>query len=162
MEFDDFYRDNYRHVHRAMTLTFQDPVVADEITQEAFYRALRRWPKVSKLGRPDAWTMVVALNCGRDASRRAQHHRSKAPLLLEGETSRAPETDIDDRMAIVALLSSVSDRQREVLVLRYIAQMTVPEMAKALKCAQGTVKSTLHAALENAFRATKGTPYVQG
>jgi predicted RNA polymerase sigma factor len=68
MEFDAFYRSSYERVHRAMALAFRDDSLAEDVTQEAFYRALRRWPKVSKLDHPEAWTMVVALNCGRGAT----------------------------------------------------------------------------------------------
>jgi DNA-directed RNA polymerase specialized sigma24 family protein len=44
-------------------------------------------------------------------------------------------------------------------VLRYIAQLSVAEIAGVMKCAEGTVKSTLHAALERAGQATKGIIY---
>ena len=57
-------------IRRAMVLSFRDPTLGEDIAQEAFYRTLRRWPKVSKLDHPEAWTMVVALNCGRDVARR--------------------------------------------------------------------------------------------
>ena len=63
---------------------FRDPGFSEEITQEAFYRAPATMAKVSKLNRPDAWTMVVALNCGRDSSRRRKLHEAKEPLLAQG------------------------------------------------------------------------------
>jgi RNA polymerase sigma-70 factor (ECF subfamily) len=66
MDFDSFYSENFDRIHRAMTLRFRDPSFAEEITQEAFYRALRRWSKVAKLDHPEAWTLVAALNRGRD------------------------------------------------------------------------------------------------
>ena len=66
MDFDSFYSENFDRIHRAMTLRFRDPSFAEEITQEAFYRALRRWSKVATLDHPEAWTLVAALNRGRD------------------------------------------------------------------------------------------------
>jgi RNA polymerase sigma-70 factor, ECF subfamily len=161
MEFDTFYRENYARIYRAMVLAFRDPAFAEEITQEAFYRALRRWSKVSGLSRPDAWTMVVALNRGRDSSRRRTLHESKEALLAQSESESNRETEVDDRMAIIALLNSVSSRQREVLVLRYVGQLSVTEIAEAMKCAEGTVKATLHAALERAANVMKGSTYVE-
>jgi RNA polymerase sigma-70 factor (ECF subfamily) len=162
MEFDEFYRENYARVYRTMILAFRDPGFSEEITQEAFYRALRRWSKVSKLSRPDAWTMVVALNCGRDGSRRRKIHEAKQPLLTQDHSGTInKEVEVDDQMAVVNLLASVSSRQREVLVLRYIAQLSVAEIAEAMKCAEGTVKSTLHTALERANQAIKGSIYAE-
>jgi RNA polymerase sigma-70 factor (ECF subfamily) len=156
MEFDEFYRENYSRIRRAMALGFRDSELADEITQEAFYRALRRWKRVSKLERPDAWTMVVALNLGRDNSRRDRRHRAKAPLLVRSESEDVGGQDVEDRMLVIELLESLTDRQREVLVLRYVGQLSVPEIARSLNCAEGTVKSTLHTALEKASRRAKG------
>jgi RNA polymerase sigma-70 factor (ECF subfamily) len=155
MEFDSFFRDNYVHVYRAMCLSFADPAFAEEVTQEAFYRALRSWPKVSKLDHPEAWTMVVALNRGRDVVRRRLRDEEKAPFLSRTDVQAAMDSDVHDRMEIVDLLSKVSGRQRTVLVLRYIAQLSVSEIAEILHCAEGTVKSTLHAAVSRAAAQDK-------
>ena len=160
MEFDEFYRDHYARIQRAMTLGFRDPELADEITQEAFYKTLRRWKQVSKLERPDAWTMVVALNLGRDNSRRRRRHEAKAPLLVQRDPESLGDVYVEDRMFVMELLASVTERQREVLVLRYVVQLTVPEIARSLNCAEGTVKSTLHTALEKTAQFAKGTEHV--
>jgi predicted RNA polymerase sigma factor len=114
MEFDEFYRENFSRIYRTMILAFRDPSVSEEITQEAFYRTLRRWPKVSKLSRPDAWTMVVALNCGRDGARRRKLHEVREPLLTLGASDTLSwEAEIDNRMSVVTLLASVTSRQRD-------------------------------------------------
>jgi RNA polymerase sigma-70 factor (ECF subfamily) len=161
MEFDEFYRANYEHIRRSMVLSFRDAAIGEEITQEAFYRALRRWPKVSRLDHPAAWTMLVALNCGRDASRRRRRQEERAGLMAKTGTESGGEANVDDRMAIVDLLDSVTHRQREILVLRYICQLSVPEIAKLLNRAEGTIKSTLHVALRSAAAQSKGIAYVE-
>jgi RNA polymerase sigma-70 factor, ECF subfamily len=160
MEFDAFYRSSYERVHRAMALAFRDDSLAEDVTQEAFYRALRRWPKVSKLDHPEAWTMVVALNCGRDAARRSRRQKDQVQVVGGPGVDSSGEAGIDDRLAVVDLLASVTDRQREVIVLRYICQLRVPEIAVVLKCAEGTIKATLHVALRRAASRSKGNAYV--
>jgi RNA polymerase sigma-70 factor (ECF subfamily) len=160
MEFDAFYRANYERIHRAMVLSFRDPSLGEEITQEAFYRALRRWPKVSKLDHPEAWTMVVALNCGRDAARQRRRHADRTQRVGTAGAESGGEAGVDDRLAVIDLLTSVTDRQREIIVLRYISQLSVPEIAALLQCAEGTVKATLHAALRRAASQSKGAVYV--
>jgi RNA polymerase sigma-70 factor, ECF subfamily len=161
MEFDSFFRDNYAHVHRAMSLSFTDPAFAEEITQEAFYRALRSWPKVSELNHPEAWTMVVALNRGRDLVRRRRRDHERGPSLVQDDVQASSESHVDDRMEIADLLSRVTERQRQVLVLRYIAQLSVAEIAEVLRCAEGTVKSTLHSAIAKTVAGEKkGTTHV--
>jgi RNA polymerase sigma-70 factor, ECF subfamily len=161
MEFDSFFRDHYAHVHRAMSLSFADSSFAEEITQEAFYRALRSWSKVSKLNHPEAWTMVVALNRGRDVVRRRRRDEVRGPSLARGYVQGSSESYVDDRMELVQLLAGVSERQRKVLVLRFIAQLSVSEIAEILHCAEGTVKSTLHSAVAKAAaEKKKGSTHV--
>ena len=63
-------------------------------------------------------------------------------------------------MMVATLLEGVSDRQREALLLRYITQLTIPEIAAVMGCAEGTVKATLHAALANASHLSKGATHV--
>jgi RNA polymerase sigma-70 factor (ECF subfamily) len=157
MDFDTYYSASFDRVRRAMTLTFRDASLAEEITQEAFFQTLRKWPKVSRLDHPEGWTMIVALNKGRDLHRRRVRQDAKKSLLVvQDPNNRSGEALVDDRMMIASLLESVTDRQREALVLRYISQLTIPEIASAMGCAEGTVKATLHAALANASLQVKG------
>jgi RNA polymerase sigma-70 factor, ECF subfamily len=161
MEFDTYYSASYDRVRRAMTLTYRDTALAEEITQEAFFQTLRRWPKVSLLEHPEGWTMIVALNIGRDLHRRRVRQEAKQSLLvIQPSTTKSGEGLVDDRMLIETLLEGVSDRQREALLLRYISQLTIPEIAVAMGCAEGTVKATLHAALANASHQVKGATNV--
>jgi RNA polymerase sigma-70 factor, ECF subfamily len=161
MEFDTFYSASYDRVRRAMTLTYRDASLAEEITQEAFFQTLRRWPKISLLERPEGWTMIVALNIGRDLHRRRVRHEAKQPLLvIQQSSNKSGEALVEDRIMIESLLEGVSDRQREALLLRYISQLTIPVIAVAMGCAEGTVKATLHAALANASHRVKGATNV--
>jgi len=81
MDFDAYYEASYDRVRRAMTLAFRDPDFAEEITQEAFFQTLRRWKRISRLDHPEGWTMIVALNKGRDDHRRRVRQTTKYELL---------------------------------------------------------------------------------
>lgn len=155
MDFDAYYSTSYDRVRRAMTLTIRDPNLAEEIAQEAFFQTLRQWSKVSLLDHPEGWTMVVALNKGRDLHRRRVRQDAKQSILVRQSGTASGASRVDDRMMVNAILEGLSDRQREALLLRYITQLTVPEIAVAMGCAPGTVKATLHAALANASLQVK-------
>jgi len=157
MDFDTYYAASYDRVRRAMTLTFRDPDFAEEIAQEAFFQTLRRWKKVSLLDHPEGWTMVVALNKGRDLHRRRVRQEAKQPFLVPSSANLSSESRVDARMAVTELLKGLGDRQREALLLRYVTQLTIPEIAKVMDCAEGTVKATLHAALAKASLQAKDT-----
>ena len=160
MDFDSFYSTSYDRVRRAMTLAFRDPALAEEITQEAFFQTLKRWPKVSVLDHPEGWTMVVALNKGRDLHRRRVRHDAKQALLVHQPDVQSGERHVEDRMMVSTLLEGISDRQRQALLLRYITQLTIPEIAVVMGCAEGTVKATLHSALAKASLQSKETTNV--
>ena len=160
MDFDTYYAASYERVRRAMALTFRDPTLAEEIAQESFFQTLRKWSKVSLLDHPEGWTMIVALNKGRDVYRRRVRQEARQSLVVQRSTRYSGEDRVEDRMMVATLLEGVSDRQREALLLRYITQLTIPEMAVVMGCAEGTVKATLHAALANASHLLKGATHV--
>jgi len=157
MEFDTYYAASYDRVRRAMTLTFRDPDLAEEISQEAFFQTLRRWKKVSLLDYPEGWTMVVALNKGRDLHRRRVRQEAKQPFLVSSPANLSSESRVDARVTVTELLKGLGDRQREALLLRFVTQLTIPEIAKVMGCAEGTIKATLHAALAKASLQAKET-----
>jgi len=88
---------------------------------------------------------VVAMNHVRDGWRRAK----RQPRWDESLTSAAP--DLSGRVATTVsvrdAIATLPDRQREAVVLRYLADLTLAEVADAMCCALGTVKATLHEAL---------------
>ena len=155
MDFHSFYSTSYERVRRAMTLAFRDPALAEEITQEAFFQTLKKWSKVSLLDHPEGWTMEVAPNKGRDLHRRRVPHAATQALLVNEPMTQSGQSHVEDRMMVSTLLEGVSDRQRQALLLRYITQLTIPEIAVVMDCAEGTVKATLHSALAKASLQSK-------
>jgi RNA polymerase sigma factor (sigma-70 family) len=61
------------------------------------------------------------------------------------------------RVVVRALLERLPPRQRAAVVLRYLGDLTVPEIARALACAEGTVKSGLHDAMRNLRAQMEGS-----
>jgi RNA polymerase sigma factor (sigma-70 family) len=60
----------------------------------------------------------------------------------------AGQVDGDEqRQALRAGLEQLPDRQREAVILRFFEQLSVEESARAMGCATGTVKATVHQAL---------------
>jgi RNA polymerase sigma-70 factor (ECF subfamily) len=144
--FEVFFAEHFRAVERAVALAIGDRSRAEEVTQEAFTRAYRRWRSVSAMDRPVAWLYVVALNAERTRWRREQN----APALETAESSGpdhagAVVTTVVLRDAIVRL----PPRQRAAIVLRYLADLSIAEVAQAMGIADGTVKATIHHALKS-------------
>jgi RNA polymerase sigma-70 factor, ECF subfamily len=143
-DFETFFDDEYGPVLRTVALAVGDRGRAEEVTQEAFARAFRKWRTVSQLARPAAWVYVVALN-----AERTRRRRDARVVAVEPQVTADPSAGVDAGVMVRQLLERLPPRQRAAVVLRYLGDLTVPEVARALGCAEGTVKSTLHDALRN-------------
>ncbi len=145
-EFDEFYESHFDRVARALTLAGGDRDLAHDAAQEAFARALRHWRKVREMDRPDGWVYIVAMNQLRDHWRRTERRRGRAPqpeFVADNTSGVATRVSVRDAIAILP------PRQREAVVLRYLADLPVADIADAMGCAIGTVKATLHQAMES-------------
>jgi RNA polymerase sigma-70 factor, ECF subfamily len=145
-EFARFFARYYPRIVAVLDLAIRDRELAEDAAQEAFARALERWSRVREMDRPDGWIYVTAMNVARRARRdRAQGASSSAEVELSTDLSEGAAT----RVLVRDLVLTLSPRQRQAVVLRYAAGLSVQEVADAMGCALGTVKATLHHALEN-------------
>jgi RNA polymerase sigma-70 factor (sigma-E family) len=141
------FAEAFAELHRATYQTafklLGDRHEAEDIAQEACARACVRW---RRLDNPAAWSVRVASNLAVDRWRRAQH---------EVKYATAERTVQDDgaRVDLHRALALLPKRQREVVVLRYVADLTEEQTATALGCSAGTVKT--HAA--RGLRALRAT-----
>jgi RNA polymerase sigma-70 factor (ECF subfamily) len=127
-----------------LSLALRDIDLAEDATQEAFARAYAKWHKVQSLDRPEAWIYVVAHNAARDVIRRRHHGDGVVDRGFQKSEEEAVLTHVD----VARALDGLPIRQREVVVLRYLADLTTAETAKAMGCAEGTVRASLHAAMQ--------------
>jgi len=138
--FAAFFAEQYDSVYRGLAVAFRDPMLAEEAAQEAFTRAYTRWERVGSMERPAGWTYVVAVRVAR---------RRRHDLLGDAGTAAAGRDVADevvDRVTMQAAIAELPTRQRVALVLRHYADLPLDDIAHAMGCAVGTVKSTLHAA----------------
>jgi RNA polymerase sigma factor (sigma-70 family) len=135
-DFEDWYREQYRRVYASVLVVCGDRALAAEATDEAFTRALERWSRVRTMGSPAGWTFTVARNLLRRMARRAARERALSPAAVVA----APETSV----ALWDAVRGLPKRERELVALRYVADMTEPEIATTLGISVGTVSRGLH------------------
>ena len=140
--FEAFFGEHYESVVRGLSVAFHEPLLAEEAAQEAFTRAYTRWERVSGMERPAGWVYVVAVR----VARRRRRDLLGDPTLRPAGADHDIATEVVDRVTLQAAIEQLPSRQRVALVLRYYAGLPLGEIATAMGCALGTVKSTLHAA----------------
>jgi RNA polymerase sigma-70 factor (ECF subfamily) len=142
LDFDTFFDRHFDPVARALTLATGSRDLAEDATQDAFTKALRRWRRVRQMDRPDGWVYVVAMNAARDRARKAERTSTPAP-----EPAVDHSGGVAVRLTVRDAIATLPPRQREAVVLRFLADLSLDEVATAMGCAVGTVKATLHQAM---------------
>lgn len=140
--FDDFYHAHFRSVTTQLCAYTGDLGQAQDLAQEAFTRALARWERLVRYDDPVAWVRRVAWNIAVSRWRRVRTAR------LFGQRQRPEVVDGPgpERVALAAALRTLPANQRRAVVLHYLAELTVAEIAEDCGVAPGTVKSWLHRA----------------
>ena len=139
-DFAEFYAARFRPLTIQLYGYVGDLAEAQDLMQEAFCRALMRWSKVSAFEDPEGWVRRVATNLAHSRWRRIKRSfevfGGGRPPILPGPS---PE-----HVDLVAALLSLPDNQRRAVVMYYLGDMPVSEIASVVGAAEGTVKSWLH------------------
>ncbi|NHN55595.1 SigE family RNA polymerase sigma factor [Calidifontibacter sp. DB0510] len=116
-----------------------DRHLAEELVQESYERAYVTWRRIST-GSPYGYVRRTLVNLHTDRWRR--RHGEVAMAALPERAAPSVQTASDDRDQIVRLLQTLPKREREVVVLRYYANLSEQETADTLGVSVGTVKSS--------------------
>ena len=148
--FERSFEALYRLAYRVAFRILGDRSDAEDVAQETLARAVLRWSRLE--ARPEGWVSRVASNLAVDRYR--QRVRSRRPRS-------GPIGVVDDRMGeradLVAALRSLPRRQREVVVLRYLADFSEADVAAALGCSVGSIETHASRGLA-ALRQRLGEP----
>lgn len=146
-QFDEFVASRSRALLRSAYLLTGDWGQAQDLVQTALIATWRRWDGLQRPDAPFAYVSKVMTTTFLSWRRRRWHGEHPTALLPE----RAAATDLaesaavrdDVRQALLAL----PPRQRAVVVLRFLLDLSEAQTAAALGCAPGTVKSQTAKAL---------------
>jgi len=134
----DLFREQYRPMVRLAYLLVGSEAIAEELVQDSFARMHGRWDRVEYRR---AYLRAAVVNACRSHRRRAVLERTRRPSPAAGSTTAEPDELWD-------ALARLPHRQRTALVLRFYEDLPEAEIASALGCRPGTVKSLLHRGLD--------------
>lgn len=140
--FDEVYRHHFQPLVVQLYAFVGDMGEAQDLVQEAFSRAWPRWHRIARYDDPVAWVRRVAWNAGASRWRRVRTAR----LFQQRQRLDVVDGPGPERVALTAALGTLPADQRRAVVLHYLAELTVNEIAEDCGVAPGTVKSWLHRA----------------
>lgn len=140
--FAEVFAATYPRLVRTLWFVVHDHEVAQEITQEAFIELHRQWRKVGSYDRPDLWVRKVAL-------RKAQREVARNQRRSRAERRLVAVTVVEDHLpdpALRAAIATLPARQRAIVVLFYLEDRPMEEVAELVGCSTSTGFVHLHRA----------------
>ena len=161
-DFDSFVAQSTDALLRTAYLIVGDLPEAEDLVQETLLKVAGRWSRVRRMEHPVAYARRILVNLALGGA--ARRGRRRGELTGEALPDHGPEPGesdaVDTQDELMRALAALPPRQRTVLVLRYFLDLPEAEVAAAMKCSLGTVKSTASrglARLEQTLRTTNDT-----
>ena len=134
-----------RRVYAYVAYRLGDGPDAEDVTSEVFERALRyRESYDPRKGDPVSWLIGIARRCVAAAAPSA---RSNEPNVHDVREEPDPAAPAVERLTVRAAVASLEERDRELIALRYGADLTARQIAEALEMRTNAVEVALHRAL---------------
>jgi RNA polymerase sigma-70 factor (ECF subfamily) len=148
------YRYRDRVARLALRFTGNDADAMD-VVQETFAYLYRKFPGFRLTSSMTTFLYPAIRNLSLDLRRKRRRVASTEEALIELPAPAAGATN--ERAELATVIASLPPQQREVVLLRFVDDLTIDEIAAALDVPAGTVKSRLH----HAIRALQHDPRVQ-
>jgi RNA polymerase sigma-70 factor (sigma-E family) len=139
LTFDELFDQRYLPMVRLAYALVGSREIAEELVQDAFARVYERWRRIDQ---PAAYLRTAVVNACKNEHRRRRTRTRLAPDPDGAPAAPPASVDFLDDLRVL------TPRQRTAVVLRYHEGLGEAEIAAAMGVRPGTVKSTLHRALE--------------
>ena len=152
----ELYRRHVDVIYRYVWARVGDVTIAEDLTSQVFLKALEGLPTYEPTGKPFlAWLYRIAYARIVDHWRK-QERRTEVPLddaltAPEPQPGQLLEAEADWAAAI-DLIAQLTDDQQDVLILRFIGEMSLSQVAETLGKTVGAAKATQHRALASLAR----------
>jgi RNA polymerase sigma-70 factor, ECF subfamily len=125
-----------------------DRDIALDVLQETFLYFSKKFPGFRLTAKLQTFFYPAVRNLSIAARRKSERYQSQEPLAEAAEpvAALAPATGQSDQLQ--AVLASLTEEHREVVMLRFVDGLSLGEIATAMEIPLGTVKSRLHNTLE--------------
>lgn len=145
-DFVECYLRHYGRLVRALRLSGADAGTAEEVAQEAFARALVRWPRISAGINPPGYVYTAGFRLLRRHLDRAARWEVGDPPEPYGAVGDRTASDAITNLSVAAALEAMPPRRRVCAVMCLIVGLSAEEAGDALGIAGGTVRKHLEEA----------------
>jgi RNA polymerase sigma-70 factor (ECF subfamily) len=167
--FADLYENFFGLVYSYVVRRVHSRPEAEDLTAEVFHRALKSLPHFKWTGAPfAAWLFRIASNMIADRAKRAAREENSSlnprsePIELPSSDAQSQQTELEhyERSAnLLRLVEELPEDQRRVLIMRFLEDQSLRDIAEALGRSEGAIKQLQFRALQNLRKelTTEGT-----
>lgn len=160
-DFERLYKEHAGPLLAFLTYRSGDSSLADDLLADTFERALRGRKRFNPSRSSEkTWLYAIALNLLRDQRRRTERGRrviaqseAGTPVSSEGGLEQ-----VEQRDRVARAMDSLNSNEREIVAMRYGADLTLREIATLLNQPTGTTAAQLYRALERMAGALDDSP----
>ncbi len=150
--FAELYDRNFERVYAYVVRRVGDRAETEDLTSEVFHHALANLRRFEWRGIPfAAWLFRIAANLISDRRQRTNREQiADEPEQIESAEARGIEfEEVERRATLFRLISVLPAEQRQVVVLRFVAQKSIKEVAREIRKTEGAVKQLQFRALSS-------------
>jgi RNA polymerase sigma factor (sigma-70 family) len=153
-DFEQAYEEHAQALYGFLVYRTGDPTLAEDLVADTFERVLRaRRPFDKRKGGQKTWLYAIALNRLRDVARRQEvESRALQAVSDNGASANGASTNghaerFETRQIVMTALEALGDDEREVVALRYGADLRLNEIAEVIGTPRSTVEGRLYRGL---------------
>ena len=149
--FADLYESNFERVYAYVVKRVRDRAETEDLTAEVFHQALANLKRFEWRGIPfAAWLFRIAANLISDRWQRSGREVADDSGLIDSVQVRPAEIeDVERRATLYRLVDTLPTEQRRVVVLRFVEQKSIKEVAREVRKTEGAVKQLQFRALSS-------------
>ena len=148
--FADLYELNFERVYAYIVKRVRDRAETEDLTAEVFHQALANLKRFEWRGIPfAAWLFRIAANLISDRRQRSGREIADDEKIDAAQVSPAEIEEVERRATLFKLVDTLPAEQKNVVVLRFVEQKSIKEVAREIRKTEGAVKQLQFRALSN-------------
>ncbi|MGA9981777.1 MAG: sigma-70 family RNA polymerase sigma factor [Candidatus Sulfotelmatobacter sp.] len=146
--FAELYENHFERVYAYVVRRVGNRAETEDLTAEVFHHALANLKRFEWRGIPfAAWLFRIAANLISDRWQRSGREVTDDATLAGAQASTTEIKDVERRATLFRLVDTLPAEQRRVVVLRFVEEKSIKEVARAIRKTEGAVKQLQFRAL---------------
>lgn len=152
-EFSEIYDRCINKIYRFIFVKVNSKEIAQDLSSETFIKGWEAYKKNPKIKNPSAFLYKIAGNLVIDYYRQKGKNQFVSPEFV---SIADPNPGLEEKAAlssdlegVKAVLADLKDDYQNVIIWRYLDELTVPEVAELMNKSEDAVRVTLHRALKS-------------